>query len=237
MARKRAANPSASMQAPDSPTSPGNGAMDSLLEKLRAAGQPNRDQRDRRRRARLKEKHQMRIASGERMLDIGDLTKDAEGTGDTDSPDLLSPITALAPVPEVSETKAERLSRSDRAESTDRGAPALASEGEDVADRAAQLLQGLRNNTSSDGPGAGSIRVRRRREGNEEERRARRRRRAGDDSAEPSPTTEQPQGGQKPGRTGGSHTRSESNLEMPVTTVSPPTPERGSEARPVSLSD
>ena len=129
------------------------------------------------------------------------------------------------------------MSRSDRAESTERDAPPLPSEGEDVADRAAQLLQGLRNNTPGDGLGAGSIRVRRRREGNEEERRARRRRRAGDDSAEPSPTTEQPQGEQAHGRTGWSHTRSEPNLEMPVTTVSPPTPDRGSEARPVSLSD
>ena len=189
--------------------------MDSLLEKLRAAGPQNRDQRDRRRRARLKDKHQMRIASGENMPDLADLTKGADGDG-ADSPGILSPVTALPVVPEKEGQ----------------------SEGEDVADRAAQLLQGLRGDTGGEGAGAGSIRVRRRREGNEDERRSRRRRRAAEGSAEPSPTVEESQEAES-----GAATEDKANEESvqnpgtPVTTVSPPTPERGTEGRPVSISD
>ena len=182
------------------------------MEKLRAAGPQNRDQRDRRRRARLKEKHQMRIASGEQMPELGDLTKEAENDGE-DSSDVLSPPqTALPSVPEKEDL----------------------SEGENIADRAAQLLQGIRGDVPGEAPGVGSIRVRRRREGNDgEERRSRRRPRKGaEDPAEPGPTTEQIR------ETGDKEAdKAEANPGTPVTTLSPPTPEHGTEARPLSISD
>ena len=208
MARKRAAD-TAPVPAPDSPTSPGNGAMDSLMEKLRAAGPQNRDQRDRRRRARLKEKHQMRIASGEQMPDLADITKGAENDGE-DSSDVLSPPPVLPSVPEKEDL----------------------SEGEEIADRAAQLLQGIRGEASGDASGIGSIRVRRRREGKDgEERRPRRRpRKAAEDAGEPSPTTLNVTGDKEADK-------AEASPGTPVTTISPPTPEHGTEARPVSISD
>lgn len=89
---------------PPSPASAG--AMDSLLEKLRAAAPQARDQRDRRRRARLKDRHQVRIASGQKIPDIDDINEVPEaeaglraegtnGTADSDSnplsPGLSSP--------------------------------------------------------------------------------------------------------------------------------------------------
>ncbi|KAH7165832.1 hypothetical protein EDB81DRAFT_865802 [Dactylonectria macrodidyma] len=100
------------------PTSPSNtGAMDSLLEKLRAAAPQVRDQRDRRRRARLKDRHQVRVASGQNIPDLNEIPeaeaalKSTEATIDEDgnplSPGLSSPREG----------------------------------GDDVADRAAALLQ------------------------------------------------------------------------------------------------
>ncbi|KAI1391452.1 uncharacterized protein F4822DRAFT_436766 [Hypoxylon trugodes] len=86
---------------PPSPASAG--AMDSLLEKLRAAAPQTRDQRDRRRRARLKDRHQVRIASGQKIPDLNEIPEaeaspheeGANGTADSDtnmlSPDLPSP--------------------------------------------------------------------------------------------------------------------------------------------------
>ncbi|KAL9084726.1 MAG: hypothetical protein Q9159_005081 [Coniocarpon cinnabarinum] len=46
------------------------GAMDQLLEKLRAAKPQNKDQRDRRRRARLKDRHEVRVASGQKVQEL-----------------------------------------------------------------------------------------------------------------------------------------------------------------------
>ena len=214
MARKQAANAAAS-PTPDSPTSPSIGAMDSLFEKLRAAAPQNRDQRDRRRRARLKEKHETRLASGEQMPDLADLTRGAEGEK-PDSPGLVSPVTALPVLAEKGEQSGS----------------------EDVADRAAQMLQAIHKETATEGTSAGSIRVRRRREGNEEERRTRRRRRAAEDSSELSPTIDQvkgkdSEGGKEQQANGGQ----EQQPGTPVTTVSPPSPKHGTEARPVSISD
>src|SRR3954452_3202186 len=54
---------------PGPPSPSATGAMDSLLEKLRAAAPQARDQRDRRRRARLKDRHQVRVASGQKIPD------------------------------------------------------------------------------------------------------------------------------------------------------------------------
>lgn len=136
----------------DSPVSPtSSGAMDSLLEKLRAAAPQAKDQRDRRRRARLKERHQVRVASGQRMPSLmGAEADDGEGASMISTADAADHLTP------------QEDAKSNGAESV--------SEGEDIADRAANLLQGLRsNNTDTD-----EERTRRRRESAEDERRARR---------------------------------------------------------------
>ncbi|KAL8400584.1 hypothetical protein RB594_000834 [Gaeumannomyces avenae] len=156
-----------------SPTSAG--AMDSLLEKLRAAAPATRDQRDRRRRARLKDRHQVRVASGQKIPDLNEIPEveadlqtgrsagSAYGTdsdGNLLSPDLLSTRDAAAA-----------------------GAGSLNSPGtgdeSDVAARAALMLQGMRDGTEG-GPEDVERREsmrRMRRQTAEEERRARRQRR------------------------------------------------------------
>ncbi|MCJ1472959.1 hypothetical protein MMC13_001608 [Lambiella insularis] len=162
MARKRAAvsaNPAAadSNMGSDSPTSPnGTGAMDTLLEKLRAAAPQARDQRDRRRRARLKDKYEVRIASGQKIPDLPEFAKAEEQNNETKLPLQSTTITEM-PEKELG-----------------------TSESEDVADRAASMLQGLRGDTPADSDNLnqdGGLRVRRRRESAEVERRDRRRRR------------------------------------------------------------
>ncbi|KAF4556678.1 Cytokinesis-like protein 2 [Elsinoe fawcettii] len=139
--------------APGSPN-PGTGAMDLLLEKLRAAAPSTRETRDRRRRARLNERHQKRIASGQKIPDLPGVE---DGGQEVEEP-LLTPESVV--------------------EDKEGG-----SEGEDVADRAASLLQGLRGDEE---PGrSDSLRVRRRRENADGERaRRRERRRAGRDSVD-----------------------------------------------------
>ena len=177
MARKRAnakaVNPAAANSGiGDGPLSPSStGAMDSLLEKLRAAAPQARDQRDRRRRARLKDKHQVRVASGQSIPDLGDPNKISEGDDETEDT-LLDPSS----VNKVTDKSGDRMEP--------------ISEGEDIADRAASMLQGLRGDdgdasktrpASRDG---GSLRVRRRRESvADDERRNRRRRRVKETSA------------------------------------------------------
>jgi len=70
------------------PPSPGaTGDMDSLLAKLRAAKPEARDQRERRRRARLKDRHAVRVASGQKMPEISDLVNDTKAENG-----LLSPV-------------------------------------------------------------------------------------------------------------------------------------------------
>ncbi|MCJ1433773.1 hypothetical protein MMC27_003138 [Xylographa pallens] len=242
MARKRAANganPSAAAagtSSPDSPTSSaGTGAMDSLLEKLRAAAPQTRDQRDRRRRARLKDKHQVRIASGQKMPDLAELAKGDVADDDT-SGTLLTPTIAEAPEKEGREV----------------------SEGEDVADRAASMLLGLRGDGPADGDDlsqSGSIRVRRRRESADVERRDRRRRRtpagSGSINANAGSETGLPGAASIPEEIGGQEaemsrgrvsTAAEDsvvagNPPTPVTLISPPTPEPGTEKRPLEILD
>lgn len=159
LARKRA-NPiitnGAGLESPASPVS--SGAMDSLLEKLRAAAPQARDQRDRRRRARLKERHQIRVASGQQMPAISGIGDNEDGARSNESI--------------ATDTNGSLLSPKKSEEAISDGQEAQVSESEDVADRAANLLQGLRNNSD-----AGGERPRRRRESAEEERRARRMRR------------------------------------------------------------
>jgi cytokinesis protein len=161
LARKRInvnlANNATPTETANSPAT--SGAMDSLLEKLRAAAPQAKDQRDRRRRARLKERHQVRVASGQKPpSDINDgeeedgAEKPADGEGRADENGHLSP-----PINEADDGKQE----------------AQVSEGEDVADRAASMLLGLRSNSDA----GGGERQRRRRESADEERRNRRMRR------------------------------------------------------------
>lgn len=148
----------------DTPSSPAtSGAMDSLLEKLRAAAPQARDQRDRRRRARLKERHQVRVASGQKipdnMMPEAEDGNENDGTKDENG-DEAKPEGGQLGIP------------NQESETADANKEAQVSEGEDVADRAASMLQGLRNNTDANGE-----RLRRRRESAEEERRNRRLRR------------------------------------------------------------
>ncbi|KAJ9131083.1 Cytokinesis protein sepA [Pleurostoma richardsiae] len=150
--------------APASPSS--TGAMDSLLEKLRAAAPQARDQRDRRRRARLKDRHQVRVASGQKIPDLNEIPEveaglmsaKSTGSGPTDedgsvmSPDLLSPKEA---------------------------------EEDDVAQRAALLLQGMRGDGEEDDAEKRESMRKARRQTAEDERRARRRRRERATSTQP----------------------------------------------------
>lgn len=133
--------------------------MDALMEKLRAAAPQTRDTRDRRRRARLKDRHQVRVASGQEIPETGENVEGETG--------LLSPTAT-----------------NESGEGTSSAEPT--SEGEDVADRAASLLQGLRgSDMSNEGDGGlsevpsngDSLRVRRRRESANDERAQRRARR------------------------------------------------------------
>ncbi|KAI1919006.1 hypothetical protein LOZ65_004619 [Ophidiomyces ophidiicola] len=153
LARKRI-NPSMTNGAEgvNSQAAASSGAMDSLLEKLRAAAPQARDQRDRRRRARLKERHQVRVASGQRMPELP--PNDGEASE------------------EQACTNGENVQVKEVKLDIEPGAPAHVSESEDVADRAASMLQGLRENIDSD-----STRNRRRDSAEEAKRNRRMRRR------------------------------------------------------------
>ncbi|KYK61631.1 Rho GTPase effector BNI1 [Drechmeria coniospora] len=155
MKRKHAQQKAATLVDGGPASATSTGAMDSLLEKLRAAAPQARDQRDRRRRARLKDRHQVRVASGQQMPDVDesleievDLPSGETGPGEEAallSPPLTSP----------------------------KGS------GDDVADRAAALLQGMRGGEAADGSDADRRESMRqaRRQTAEEERRLRRSRR------------------------------------------------------------
>lgn len=168
MRRKNAAlNIRADRLADAGPVSPSSaGAMDSLLEKLRAAAPQTRDTRDRRRRARLRDRHQVRVASGQKIPEINEIPEvetgllsaksvDSQVTDETGSTggNLLSPTSVTSP-----------------------------QEGEDdVAQRAAMLLQGMRD--GEEGEGEGERRARQSRS----ERDSRRRRREKASSSQPPP--------------------------------------------------
>jgi len=195
--------------------------MDSLLEKLRAAAPQARDQRDRRRRARLKDRHQVRIASGQQIPDIADLApSDADAADDTGS---RSPTGDSIPT---------ILEHDDP-------------DADDVADRAANMLQGLRGEGDGDADADesaardGSLRVRRRRESSLDERRDRRRRRTAAGSGSGS--------GSGAGTAADFELRSSSSAtdagtiveesapgDTPTTVVSPPSP-YGTAAKPVEI--
>lgn len=207
--------------------------MDSLLEKLRAAAPQARDQRDRRRRARLKDRHQIRVASGQKIPDMADLTK-----GDTDNSD--GP--AVSPDDEAAGTTTPPLQRIAEAAS-----PAATPEGEDVADRAASMLQGLRGDGDADPDIAsrdGSLRVRRRRESADDERRSRRRRRGAQggggaggerDSIMPSMKEEGPSSIPEEEMVDAEDGANAGGDTLPVV-VSPPTPD-GTAKRPLRIEE
>lgn len=196
--------------APPSPIS--TGAMDSLLEKLRAAAPQARDQRDRRRRARLQTKHQVRVASGQKIPDFDEIPEmedalkspESVSTDGPLSPDLTSPIK------EGSE--------------------------DDIAQRAALLLQGMRGADGTEDAEAAdrrdSTRRARRRDNAEEERKARRRRREKASSAGEGDAI--PEGAEYTADTPLSEEGE--RLPMPKTVISPPSPE-GSEKKPIELDD
>ncbi|EXJ80416.1 cytokinesis protein [Capronia coronata CBS 617.96] len=158
MARKRAqvsipaSGGVSGTETPGSP--PANGAMETLLEKLRAAAPQVKDQRDRRRRARLKERHDQRIASGQQIPDLPVKEGPKENGGLAEAADQPSQDNLI---PEDGTTGRGNVSES-----------------EDVADRALKALQEMRSSAPSNGE---EIDVRRRREGADEERKNRRLRR------------------------------------------------------------
>jgi cytokinesis protein len=215
--------------------------MDDLLAKLRAAKPEARDQRDRRRRARLKDRHAVRVASGQTMPEMDELVQTPaleEG--------LLSPV------------KSEGgLSSSGTDENPPLSAGLSVPEEEDVADQAEKLLQGLGGASGGEEEGEErvpipreSIRVsRRRKEGAEDERSRRRRRRQQAMSAseaslenhsrdshtireedggnEQEINGEEEDGGEtpKPPQHDGGNVYRERNSDTPVTIISPPSPE------------
>jgi cytokinesis protein len=115
----------------------------------------------------LKERHQVRIASGQKIPDFTG-SEPANGETQTDSN-----IATLVGSNDASTTETGLLSPPGQETDVDAQAKELqVSESEDVADRAASMLQGLRDNMDNNGE-----RARRRRESAEEERRKRRLRR------------------------------------------------------------
>lgn len=140
-----------------SPTS--TGAMDSLLEKLRAAAPQARDQRDRRRRARLKDRHQVRIASGQKIPEFSEIPDVEVGlhiarSGGESGGEELSPGFGEGGLTSPKEA-----------------------EEDDVAERAALLLAGMRTGEVEDDAEKRESARRSRRQTADEERKTRRRRR------------------------------------------------------------
>lgn len=199
---------------PKSPAS--TGAMDDLLQKLRAAKPEARDQRDRRRRARLKDRHQVRVASGQKIPELG-VNMEEGGEDGEDGGKEGGGGKVLSPTSEAGESIDSAL-----ASPTDANAP-----GGDVADRAAAMLEGLQSVKPD-----GSLSVRRRRENADSERERRRRRRQqasiasssarSEDGALMSPSAIPEEFEEEMRRRG-----SGDGVETPVTIVSPPSPEQG----------
>lgn len=194
------------------PPSPGaQGAMDSLLEKLRAAAPQTRDQRDRRRRARLQDRHQVRIASGQKIPDFGEIPEVEAGLRRGQHQNGVEPIgeeingTSMLLSPGLSSPGVGDGAPQDQPKRDD----------DDVAARAALLLQGMRGDgagADDDSPEAAEKREslrRSRRQTADEERRARRRR-LRERTAAAASTTEGGGGGGG-GGAGGDEEKRESN--------------------------
>jgi cytokinesis protein len=189
--------------------------MDTLLEKLRAAAPQHKDTRDRRRRARLQNRHQVRVASGQKIPDPDEIPEIEESLKSPESvgtEGILSPITT----------------------STKEG------DEDDVADRAALLLQGMRGTDGADDEDTerrDSIRRARRRDNAEEERKARRRRRDKASSVSETPGGEdtiiEESGAIKEEEDG---VDGKEKITTPTTVVVPPSPE-GTKSKPIELDD
>lgn len=182
------------------------------MEKLRAAAPQTRATREQRRRARLKDKHHVRVASGQQ---IPETMENMEGG---DAGGLLSPTRTEDSVEEAGAQEGG------------------VSEGEDIADRAASLLSGLRGSGEgglSEAPSRDdSLRVRRRRESADDERLKRRARRRGagtsTDTATQSMIVEEEEAAATPDN-GEPESRKRSSGERqlptpPTTVVVPPSP-------------
>lgn len=164
------------------PVSPSSaGAMDSLLEKLRAAAPQTKDQRERRRRARLKDRHQVRVASGQKIPDINEIVEIDPALPSANSVDTNpSDDAAGADTPASASAMLSPTSLASPVEEED-----------DVAQRAAMLLQGMRDGGGDEG-GEGEKsrredRLEARRKTAQEERNRRRGRRERATSAQPPP--------------------------------------------------
>jgi len=163
------------------------GAMDSLLEKLRAAAPQAKDQRDRRRRARLKDRHEIRIASGQTMPEIPDTLAGGAAMRDPES-GLLSPTSDT--FSDAADLRADAASPPPSAAAASSSSSSMPPRSEDIAGRAASMLQGLRSGDDGSSGGdalepAASFR-RRPRDATAEDERARRRskRKAGSSAAD-----------------------------------------------------
>jgi cytokinesis protein len=148
-----------------SESSTNTGAIDSLLDMLRAAAPQARDQRERRRRARLKDQHSVRVASGQQIPDLNE-------------------------IPEV-EAGLAKKQQVDEDGNPVRADVAARQDGDDVADRAAALLQGMRGGDGADDDPEKRASLRKaRRQTADEERRLRRRRREKATTSQPDEASE-----------------------------------------------
>ncbi|KAF1363925.1 FH2-domain-containing protein [Lizonia empirigonia] len=221
--------------APKSPAS--TGAMDDLLQKLRAAKPEARDQRDRRRRARLKDRHQVRVASGQQIPEIGVNMEDEGSVGGQEGEDGAENAKLLSPTSETTESDTASIG----------AVTSPTTPGADVADRAAAMLEGLQRPDAVNKDG--SLSVRRRRESADSERERRRRRRqqatskASEDGGLISPSIPEEReldgasdaggstAGDRPGTRDGTDDRpvtrgSDEMPTTPTTVVVPPSPEQ-----------
>jgi cytokinesis protein len=229
MKRKQAAirSPLSPTGGADTPPSPGpsSGAMDDLLAKLRAAKPETRDQRDRRRRARLKDRHAVRVASGQKMPEL------QVGTSGTSDTGLLSPAS------ENSETGSGSGDKPVDAEA------ALSDDAElDIADRAASLLQDMGGvDDASNDEKADKVRKRSAAEEERNRRRARRQQARSEISVASLPVTDDGEDDERtiiPRSPERSPERSPAKsppksrtkaVVPPVTIVSPPSPQVGAQ--------
>lgn len=177
MRRKNANLQVALGRADAGPVSPSSaGAMDSLIEKLRAAAPQGRDKREQRRRARLKDRHQNRIASGQKIPDINEIPEMENGLPSAKSVDSHA----------TDDTAATGSAAGGLLSPT--SLPSPREEEDDVAQRAAMLLQGMRDGADEgDHEKRREDRLEARRRTAQDERNRRRGRRERATSAQPPP--------------------------------------------------
>ncbi|CAI6333607.1 unnamed protein product [Periconia digitata] len=155
-------------------------AIDDLLKKLRDAKPEAKDKRETRRRALLKDRHRVRVASGQKMPELGINVNEGEtgGEGSSDAKNILSPT-------------------SEGSESVDGSSVASPTSNTDVADRAAAMLEGLQGGVSAVPKDSSNLAMRRRRDNAEamRENTRRRRRQAGGSTVSNASTARSDDGG------------------------------------------